>query len=1157
MGSSQVFTDPSGRRWKRLKRGGIAAALVVSVAATLFGTSFLIIPFLPKIPGLSGPAVHPPRAETPALPPRQDRLARFLLRQSRLALWREMAFHGPKQAKPAPPPAGAGSVVAAFYVPWQETGLHSLRAHAQNLTHLMPAWLHMDRTGGKLVTRDWDPELTPHNLDVVQIARAAGVRICPILDNAEEGVFDPKRAQLLFRSPESQRALAEQVRDFLLANKFQGVNLDFENLTDPQYRRVLPFVEIMASTLHAAGLSVSMDVEAGRPEIPLRALSRHCDFLVLMAYDEHYAGGDPGPIASAGWFHEVLKKTLEQVPPEKLVVGMGGYAYDWGEGAKEAESITYQSALLLAQDNHPDEPPEKIIDFDADALNATFSYEDDDGKYHEVWMLDAASLYDEWQVARRREVLGAALWVLGNEDPGVWTLLHRGRMMTPPPPQRLQTIEFPYEVDFEGEGELLSVQAEPSGGRRRFEVDRETGLITDEDYVRFPSSYIIRREGYLPKTVVLSFDDGPDPTWTPRILDELKAEGVPGTFFVIGEQAERYPAIVRREYRQGCEIGSHTFSHPNLAAVSHRRAVLELNTTQRALQSILGHSTILFRAPYNADAEPVSAEEVRPIQIASELGYVTVGELIDAQDWNLYGQDPEGNPVRRTPQEIEEEIFHQLGYKKGNVILLHDGGGDRSMTLAVLRTLIPELKRRGYRFGSVSDLIGLPRDKVMPPVQSKDLALIGLDRVMFYGIYVFEVFLHAAFLAAIALGIGRVLVLVPMAVAARLRSRRKRWDPDFRPSLSALVAAYNERPVIVRTVQSLLDSVYPVAEVVVVDDGSTDGTAQALSDRFGGDGRVRVVRQANAGKAAALNRGAQEASGDILLCLDADTQLDPEAVGRLVRHFQDPKVAAVAGNVKVGNRVNLLTLWQSIEYVTSQNVDRRAYGLLNAVTVVPGAVGAWRREAVKAAGGYRSDSMAEDMDLTWRLRRMGWRVATEEAALGYTEAPQSLKAFFRQRFRWTYGTLQCLWKHKGALFRYGWFGRFALPALWLFQVGFQVLAPLVDLQILYSLALFLRLWLVRGVMTQDWQPLPQASHTLFQTLFFYGLFFAVDLAGAAVAFLLDREKLRSLWWLFFQRFFYRQVLYAALWKSLWVALKGVTAGWGKLERRGTVSPAGK
>ena len=263
-------------------------------------------------------------------------------------------------------------------------------------------------------------------------------------------------------------------------------------------------------------------------------------------------------------------------------------------------------------------------------------------------------------------------------------------------------------------------------------------------------------------------------------------------------------------------------------------------------------------------------------------------------------------------------------------------------------------------------------------------------------------------------------------------------------------------------------------------------------------------------------------------------------------------MAAVAGNVKVGNRINLLTQWQAIEYVTTQNLDRRAYALLNAITVVPGAVGAWRRSALAGVGGYLSDSMAEDMDLTWRLRRAGWRANVDEEAAGLTEVPDTLKAFFRQRFRWTYGTLQCLWKHKGALLRYGWFGRLALPMLWLFQVVFQVLAPLTDLQVVYSLALFLRMWMVRGLLTKDWQPLPHATHLLLETLFFYGLFFTVELIGALVAFLLDREKLRGLWWLFFQRLVYRQIMYAVLLKSLVHALKGAAAGWGKIERKATV-----
>jgi cellulose synthase/poly-beta-1,6-N-acetylglucosamine synthase-like glycosyltransferase len=296
----------------------------------------------------------------------------------------------------------------------------------------------------------------------------------------------------------------------------------------------------------------------------------------------------------------------------------------------------------------------------------------------------------------------------------------------------------------------------------------------------------------------------------------------------------------------------------------------------------------------------------------------------------------------------------------------------------------------------------------------------------------------------------------------------------------------------------------------------------------------------------------EEVEGDVVVCLDADTLLEKRAVGLLARHFSDPRVAAVAGNVKVGNPVNLLTTWQALEYVTSQNLDRRAYALFNTVNVVPGAAGAWRTGAVREAGGFHRDTMAEDMDLTWRLTLKGWRVASECGAVGLTEAPQSIGAFARQRFRWTYGTLQCLWKHRRATFRHGWFGWVLLPTLWLFQVVFQVLAPLVDLQILYSLGAFVRAWIGRAALTHDWQPLPQTTHRLYLLLLFYALFFAVDLVGAFVALRLDRERLRGLWWLFLQRFVYRQVMYAVLWKSLAQALKGVAAGWGKSERRGTV-----
>jgi peptidoglycan-N-acetylglucosamine deacetylase len=467
----------------------------------------------------------------------------------------------------------------------------------------------------------------------------------------------------------------------------------------------------------------------------------------------------------------------------------------------------------------------------------------------------------------------------------------------------------------------------------------------------------------------------------------------------------------------------------------------------------------------------------------------------------------------------------------GNCILLHDGGGDRTATVAALPEIIHTLRAKGYQFVTVSQLMGQSRDTLFRPIVGSETLLVGADRVVFDTVFWVDRSLRFLFVLSIVLGLSRILGTAVLATIQSRVSRRRRFDPSYRPKVSVVIAAYNEARVIRRTIETVLGGVYRDVEVIVVDDGSRDGTAEVVRAAFGDHPQVHVLAKENGGKASALNRGLEVATGAVIVALDADTLFDRWTIERLVRHFADPRVGAVAGNVKVGNTTNILTRWQAIEYITSQNFDRRAYDLLNCITVVPGAVGAWRRAAIDQAGGYSSQTLAEDTDLTWTIRKLGYRIVTENEALAYTEAPDGLRPLAKQRFRWAFGTLQNLWKHRGALLnpRYGAFGLLALPGLWLYQITFQAVAPAVDLMILSAL------WMgdVR------------------QILFYYALFFVAELLGGMVAFSLERENKRLLIWMFWQRFIYRQLMYYVIVRSILRALGGSATGWGKLDRKGT------
>jgi cellulose synthase/poly-beta-1,6-N-acetylglucosamine synthase-like glycosyltransferase len=497
-------------------------------------------------------------------------------------------------------------------------------------------------------------------------------------------------------------------------------------------------------------------------------------------------------------------------------------------------------------------------------------------------------------------------------------------------------------------------------------------------------------------------------------------------------------------------------------------------------------------------------------------------------------------------KDVIKEVEDPNPYVRGNIILLHDSGGDRSQTIALLPTLIDSLRAKGYSFVPVSELGGFKRNDVMPRLPL-DMSLYA-DRAVFLTISYLAQFLYYCFLGAIVLGVARLFILAGLALWKRARGLGTPLPASGTPQqVTVLIPAFNEEKVIVTTVERILASDYPNMKVLVIDDGSKDHTAYIVRSHFLSESRVGVISIPNGGKANALNVGLANAQGEVVVALDADTQFEKTTISRLVRWFTDPAIGAVAGNAKVGNRINMITRWQALEYIVAQNLERRALSALDTLTVVPGAVGAWRRDVLKEIGGFPADTLAEDQDLTIAIQTHGYRVHFDPTAVAWTEAPATVRGLAKQRFRWAYGTLQCLWKYRGITFNtaYGELGLVALPQVWLFQILLTTLAPVADLLLLWQLAgEYINYAQHVGTYTGD---------NLRLVGIYYAVFIVVDLLAAMAGFVMEtREDWRLLWWLPLQRFGYRQIMYYVVLRSLWTALRGPFVGWGKLERHGTV-----
>ena len=1127
---SPVFHDPQGRRWRRFRRIWLALSVAATGLAVIFIASVFARPVLPGLNLRPKPPNLPTNASERKAKKAQADLQRALATTKFITpgkrRWR-VPLVPPPPSVPAPVVPATRPLSVGFFINWDESSYESLKRNLDHLDWVVAEWSHLQDAANPLVTDVHIPAL-----NWIRVTRPE-VRVLPMVQNlVDEQWQGDLLARTVVDEPHRQK-LINALTTFVQDNKFAGICIDFEEPPPAAQGNLLTFMQELHTTFAAKGLLVSQAVPFDDPDWNYKAYAAASDYLILMAYDQHWAGSDAGPVAAQDWFEQKLISRMRDLDAAKTIIALGNYGYNWSDATKSADEVTFQEALISARESST------APDFDPATRNPYFEYDEDDQSHHKVWFLDAVTAYNQMRAASGYKPAGFGIWRLGSEDPSVWSILGTQNSS----PDALRSINYGYEVDFEGNGELLKVMSRPQKGARDLEVDPANGFIKDEQFTALPSSYVVQRTGDRPGMLALTFDDGPDPRWTPAILDILKQENVPATFFIIGKNGQANPELVRRIVDEGHEVGNHSFTHPNLGEIPLSLTELELNATQRLIESEVGRSTVLFRPPYFGDAEADKPQEVEPALVAQNLGYIMVGVRIDPDDWQL--------PV--TADQIVQRTIDRAKDSnpdtRGEIILLHDSGGDRSATVEALPRLIHELKARGYRFVAVSDLAGLSRDQVMPVIPAGQRVFTRADAITFFFLSTGGWVLQWTFLLGILLGLGRLLFVGSLALAQWLRSRRRERihaGVNYTPFVSILVPAFNEALVIENTVRSLLASDYSRYEIIVIDDGSYDATSRVVAEKFEGDERVRLLTVANAGKAAALNTGLRHARGEIVIALDADTLFTPQTVGALAHRFYDNRLGAIAGNAKVGNRVNIVTRWQALEYITSQNMDRRAFASLNCITVVPGAVGAWRKDLLEEVGGFSSDTLAEDQDLTLQIRRLGYTIGYEETAIAWTEAPDDLRSLAKQRFRWAYGTLQCMWKHQDALFRhrFGTLGFIAMPNVWIFQIVFALISPVMDLMLLYVL--------ISSAFDRWQQPTGYSSTNLQQVLLYYALFLAIDWAAACFAFLLERrERWSLLWWLFLQRFCYRQVMYYVMIKSVTMAIRGPVVGWGKLERKAT------
>src|SRR5579863_9828490 len=783
-----VFYDPRRARWKRLRRTLDVTAVVVSALIIFFVYTAL------RDEPLPGLLFYPQRRNFKALKESEREKAKERVKKA--------AARSHRKSKLAASQVTLNQeegIRAAFYVPWDAASFSSLRAYAHQLDILYPDWLHVVTADGHIQGVD---DQTNKYFDVVQGSTVLPVddqvmsflknedpsmEVFPMVNNSD-GVNWVEDIVDFLNDPDARARFRQQASQFLASGRYHGLLVDFEAFPASGQKGYVALLQELSGDLHAHGMKLYVAVPPHSSDYDYPAIATAADGVVLMNYDEHYPGGVSGPVASQDWFDQNLKFAESVIPKQKIICAIANYGYDWVLKPKKGNlppgvhdsSVSVQDAWLEARDSDED------VNFDDDAMNPHFSYLDEQNLRHDVWFVDGVTALNQMRSAQALGIQTFALWRLGSEDRSLWRVWDVPG--DPVAPDKLRDVPPGADVDMEGQGEILRIEDRPAHGIRDLTIDANSKMISDEVFQNLPEPYRVGRYGYSPNKVAITFDDGPDPEWTPKILDVLKEKNAQATFFLIGIQTDKFSGIAKRIYKEGNVIGNHTFTHPDVSNISTAYMKVELNLTERLFASLLGVRTTLMRPPYAIDEEPDTADQVRPLEIPQEMGYITVGNRIDPNDWS--------EAPRRSAEQISAYVLSHLppcrveDLRCGNIVLLHDGGGNRAETVRALPMIIDGVRAKGYEIAPVYELLGMQRANVMSPLPRGELWAARLDRL---GFFVFDagiVTITWIFLVGDLLMTGRLVFIGTAAIYDRLHEKifgKPAEVASYRPKVAVLI----------------------------------------------------------------------------------------------------------------------------------------------------------------------------------------------------------------------------------------------------------------------------------------------------------------------------------------------------------------------------------